>query len=312
MGDKKVPKSSKLFFCIYCDYSTSRESQYIRHLSTRKHKMVTNGDNDAKKKSNNYICECGNSYKHRQGLSRHKKTCSFINEEKESNNNGENSVTPEMFMELMKVVVKQGEQVVKQGEQQNNFQNKIVEEIIPKIGNNNNNTTNCNNTTNKFNMNIFLNETCKDAIPLVEFISNLKLTVEDLDNTGKEGLVKGLTDIITKGLNELDITKRPIHCSDIKRETLYIKEEDKWIKDDKDKTIVADAIGKVKREADSFFPKWLEEHPLCWKRDSPYHEQYMTMVTNRFGKGDENFVEKITKKVIKNIAKEVIVAKENE
>ena len=159
-------------------------------------------------------------------------------------------------------------------------------------------------------MNIFLNETCKDAIPLVEFISNLKLTVEDLDNTGKEGLVKGLTDIITKGLNELDITKRPIHCSDIKRETLYIKEEDKWIKDDKDKTIVADAIGKVKREADSFFPKWLEEHPLCWKRDSPYHEQYMTMVTNRFGKGDENFVEKNTKKVIKNIAKEVIVDKD--
>ena len=161
-------------------------------------------------------------------------------------------------------------------------------------------------------MNIFLNETCKDAIPLVEFISNLKLTVEDLDNTGKEGLVKGLTDIITKGLNELDITKRPIHCSDIKRETLYIKEEDKWIKDDKNKTIVADAIGKVKREADSFFPKWLEEHPLCWKQDSPYHEQYMTMVTNRFGKGDENFVEKNTKKVIKNIAKEVIVDKENE
>ena len=161
-------------------------------------------------------------------------------------------------------------------------------------------------------MNIFLNETCKDAIPLVEFISNLKLTVEDLDNTGKEGLVKGLTDIITKGLNELDITKRPIHCSDIKRETLYIKEEDKWIKDDKNKTIVADAIGKVKREADSFFPQWLEEHPLCWKRDSPYHEQYMTMVTNRFGKGDENFVEKNTKKVIKNIAKEVIVDKENE
>ena len=188
-------------------------------------------------------------------------------------------------------------------------QQKQIMEIIPKIGNTTNNT-NCHNTTNKFNMNFFLNETCKDAIPLVEFINNLKLTVEDLDNTGKEGLVKGLTDIITKGLNELDITERPIHCSDIKRETLYIKNEDKWIKDDKDKTIVADAIGKVKREADSFFPQWLEEHPLCWKRDSPYHEQYMTMVTNRFGKGDENFVEKNTKRVIKNIAKEVIVDKD--
>jgi hypothetical protein len=312
MVEKKSSKVAKKFYCEKCDYGCSRKYDYEKHLSTRKHKMVVIDSNLSPKNDKKYFCECGKSYSHDSGYYRHKKTCTFINEEKESNNNGENSVTPEMFMELMKVVVKQGEQVVKQGEQQNNFQNKIVEEIIPKIGNNNNNTTNCNNTTNKFNMNIFLNETCKDAIPLVEFISNLKLTVEDLDNTGKEGLVKGLTDIITKGLNELDITKRPIHCSDIKRETLYIKEEDKWIKDDKDKTIVADAIGKVKREADSFFPKWLEEHPLCWKRDSPYHEQYMTMVTNRFGKGDENFVEKNTKKVIKNIAKEVIVDKENE
>ena len=147
---------------------------------------------------------------------------------------------------------------------------------------------------------------------ILEFINNLKLSVEDLDNTGKEGLINGITNIITKGLNELDVTKRPIHCSDIKRETLYIKDDDKWVKDDKDKTIVTDAIGKVKREADNFFPQWLQEHPNCWEQDSPYHEQYMIMVRNRFGGGDDDiFIEKNTKKVIKNIAKEVIVDKEN-
>ena len=305
MLTEKTSKNIKKFYCELCDFKCCKKGDYTRHLSTRKHKMLINANISIPESDKIYFCECGKSYKQMPSLSRHKKTCTFINEEKETNNGGNIGVNEKIVTQLVdnfKFVI----------EEQKEMRN-LIKEIIPKIGNTTNTNTNCHNTTNnKFNMNIFLNETCKDAIPLVEFISNLKLTVEDLDNTGKEGLVKGLTDIITKGLNELDITKRPIHCSDIKRETLYIKEEDKWIKDDKDKTIVADAIGKVKREADSFFPKWLEEHPLCWKRDSPYHEQYMTMVTNRFGKGDENFVEKNTKKVIKNIAKEVIVDKENE
>ena len=204
MGDKKVPKSSKLFFCIYCDYSTSRESQYIRHLSTRKHKMVTNGDKDAKKNADYYICECGNSYKHRQGLSRHKKTCTFISEEKETNDSGNGGIDKEILLQviqnqnnLQNIVMEQGKMMIDQGKQHNDLAKKIIDDVIPKIGNTTN--TNCHNTTNKFNMNFFLNETCKDAIPLVEFINNLKLTVEDLDNTGKEVLVKGLTDIITKG-----------------------------------------------------------------------------------------------------------------
>ena len=312
METKKLRKVAIKYYCETCDYTTSRKSSYDKHLSSVKHcrkQMETKNCAKTEENEKMFFCEnCDISYKTRAGLWKHQKKCPFINEEKQSNNNGENSVTPEMFMELMKVVVKQGEQ-------QSNFQNKIVEEIIPKIGNTTNNTTtntNCNNTTNKFNMNIFLNETCKDAIPLVEFINNLKLSVEDLDNTGKEGLINGITNIITKGLNELDITKRPIHCSDIKRETLYIKEDDKWVKDDNDKTIVSDAIGQVKREADNFFPQWLEEHPNCWEQDNPYHEQYMIMVRNRFGGGDDDiFIEKNTKKVIKNIAKEVIVDKEN-
>ena len=306
-----MPKNAEKYYCEKCDFGCSKKSNFDKHLSTRKHKILTNTYKKNIENMNEklFICDCGNSYKHRQSLWKHQQKCTFINDEKESNNNG---VTPEMFMELMKVVVKQGEQQVNMQQQQNDFQNKLVEEIIPKIGNTTNNT-NCHNTTNnKFNMNIFLNETCKDAMPLVEFINNLKLSVEDLDNTGKEGLVNGITNIITKGLNELDITKRPIHCSDIKRETLYIKDDDKWVKDDKDKTIVTDAIGVVKREADNFFPQWLEEHPNCWEQDSPYHEQYMIMVRNRFGGGDDDiFIEKNSKKVIKNIAKEVIVDKEN-
>ncbi len=310
MTDKKTPKNPKKFTCQNCDFECINKKDYMRHLSTRKHKILTNTSQKNPENINEklIICDCGNSYKHRQSLYNHQKKCSFINEdyeEKETNNSsngGNGGIDKEILLQVI--------------QNQNNLQNIVmkqteqISEIIPKIGNNNNNT-NCHNTTNKFNMQIFLNETCKDAMPLVEFINNLKLSVEDLDNTGKEGIVKGLTDIITKGLNELDVTKRPIHCSDIKRETLYIKDEDKWIKDDKDKSMVSHAIRKVKRDADRFFPKWLEQHPNCWEQESPYHEQYMTMVTNRFGKGEENFQEKNTKKVIKNIAKEVIVDKDD-
>ena len=308
MITKKSQKVAKKYYCETCDYSCSRKNDYEKHLSTRKHKMVTNDDNDAKKNTNYYICECGNSYKHRQGLSRHKKMCTVINEEKETNNDiGNGGINEKLVSQLVdnfKYVMEEQKEM-----------RSLIKEIIPKIGNTTN--TNChnttNNTTNKFNMQIFLNETCKDAMPLVDFINNLKLSVEDLDNTGKEGLVNGITNIITKGLNELDVTKRPIHCSDIKRETLYIKDDDKWVKDDKDKTIVTDAIGLVKREADNFFPQWLEEHPNCWEQNNPYHEQYMVMVRNRFGGSDEDiFIERNTKKVIKNIAKEVIVDKGND
>ena len=294
MVEKKLRKVAKSYYCELCDYSCSRKSSFDKHLSTRKHKMVVNGSKSCKNEKK-YLCECGKSYSHDSGYYRHKKTCTFIIEEKETNNSVNTVNKDDLMMKMMDMMSEQQKQIM---------------EIIPKIGNTTNNT-NCHNT-NKFNMNIFLNEQCKDAIPLLDFINNLKLTVDDLDNTGKEGLVKGITDIITKGLNKLDITKRPIHCSDIKRETLYIKDDDRWVKDDKDKTIVTDAIGKVKCEADNFFPQWLQEHPNCWEQDNPYHEQYMNMVKNRFGGGDDDiFIEKNTKKVIKNIAKEVIVDKDD-
>ena len=293
MLTEKSSKVVKKFHCETCDYNCCRKYDFDKHLSTRKHKMLINANISIPESDKIHFCECGKSYKQMPSLSRHKKTCTFINEETENNNGVNNEKLVEKLLE------------------DNAEMRSLIKEIIPKIGNSTNNSNNNTNCNNKFNMNFFLNETCKDAMPLLEFINNLKLSVEDLDNTGKEGLVKGLTDIITKGLNELDITKRPIHCSDIKRETLYIKDEDKWIKDDKDKSMVSHAIRKVKRDADKFFPKWLEQHPNCWEQESPHHEQYMTMVTNRFGKGEENFQEKNTKKVIKNIAKEVIVDKEN-
>ena len=171
--------------------------------------------------------------------------------------------------------------------------------------------TNCNNTTNnKFNMNIYLNEKCKDAISLVDFIDNLKITDADFDTTRTEGIVSGLTDIFTNELRDLDVRKLPIHCSDIRRETFYIKEEDEWVKDDCKKSILSRAIDKAKGKANKFLPVWIDEHPNCWKSDSPYHTEWMNVVTIRFGDGDPKFNEKNTKKILKNIANEVLIDKE--
>ncbi len=200
----------------------------------------------------------------------------------------------------------------------NDLQNLVVNEIIPKIGNTNTNTmTNCNNTmnnttnnNNKFNMNIYLNEKCKDAMTLSDFIDNLKISDEDFETTRTEGIISGLTDIFTKELRNLDVRKLPIHCSDIKRETFYIKEDNEWVKDDGKKSILSRAIDKAKGMANKFLPGWIDAHQNCWKSESPHHTEWMNVITIRFGDGDPKFNEKNTKKIIKNIANEVLIDKE--
>ena len=197
----------------------------------------------------------------------------------------------------------------------NDLQNLVVNEIIPKIGNTNcnntmNNTTNNTTNNNKFNMNIYLNEKCKDAMTLSDFIDNLKISDEDFETTRTEGIISGLTDIFTKELRNLDVRKLPIHCSDIRRETFYIKEENEWVKDDGKKSILSRAIDKAKGKANKFLPVWIDDHQNCWKSESPYHTEWMNVITMRFGDGDPRFNEKNTKKIIKNIANEVLIDKE--
>ena len=307
MAIKKSPKVAKMFTCEICDYICSKKSDYTKHLSTGKHKRLTNTAKILPEKSpKEYDCVCGKSYKHRQSYFNHKKSCEFVEEknveEKTIAKNGGGQDN-----ELVMLLVKN----------QNDLQNLVVNEIIPKIGNtntmtNSNNTMNntTNNNNNKFNMNIYLNEKCKDAMTLSDFIDNLKISDEDFETTRTEGIVSGLTDIFTKELRNLDVRKLPIHCSDIKRETFYIKEENEWVKDDGKKSILSRAIDKAKGKANKFLPVWIDDHQNCWKSESPYHTEWMNVITMRFGDGDPKFNEKNTKKIIKNIANEVLIDKE--
>ena len=329
-----VPKSSNKFHCYLCDYVTSRKSQYDRHLTTGKHKMLINANNSSKKSSKEYDCYCGKRYNQLPSLSRHKKTCTFVEEKTISQNSGGTDNT-ELVTQIMTTVATQiinplvsshNDMVKNQNDMVKNqcdFQNlvvtqmtsqqQIMNEIIPKIGNTNcnntmNNTTNNNN--NKFNMNIYLNEKCKDAMTLSDFIDNLQISDEDFETTRTEGIISGLTDIFTKELRNLDVRKLPIHCSDIRRETFYIKEENEWVKDDGKKSILSRAIDKAKGMANKFLPVWIDDHQNCWKSESPHHTEWMNVITMRFGDGDPKFNEKNTKKIIKNIANEVLIDKE--
>ena len=313
MASQKTSKNIKKFHCETCDFGCCKKGDYTRHLTTGKHKMLVNASNTSIKHQPEFNCICGKNYKHDSSYYKHKKVCVFIEEKEEEektiaqNSGGQDN-------ELVMLLVKNQTDFQNLVVTQMTTQQQQINEIIPKIGNTNTmtNSHNNNNTTNnnKFNMNIYLNEKCKDAMTLSDFIDNLQISDEDFETTRTEGIISGLTDIFTKELRNLDVRKLPIHCSDIKRETFYIKEENEWVKDDGKKSILSRAIDKAKGMANKFLPVWIDDHQNCWKSESPYHTEWMNVITMRFGDGDPRFNEKNTKKIIKNIANEVLIDKE--
>jgi hypothetical protein len=232
--DNKKDKKSSHFICKKCSYETTRKSQYDRHLLTSKHKKNENGnilesngnENQQKTSNSKYTCQkCDKEFNNRSGLWKHSKKCNYDeNEQINSINNPEVKILTNMVLE----VVKQNNETQKQNQ---DLINKLYE--ICKNGTHNTNHTNSHNKS--FNMQFFLNETCKDAMNITDFVNSLQLQITDLINVGESGYIEGISNIIVKNLNALDVTARPIHCMDKKRETMYIKDEDKWEKDDVNK-----------------------------------------------------------------------------
>ena len=281
MFTNKSPKIAKKFECETCDYSCSKKSEWNRHILTRKHKLLTNTDI---KDPLVFICECGKSYKHRQSLYTHKKICDY--EEKVENiqeKTEENVDYKEMFLEMVNQMKKKDEQ---------------LDKLIPLLGNNN--MTNSNNS--QFNINVFLNEDCKDALNLMDFVDSLKLQLKDLDNTGKLGFIEGTSKIFIEGLNKLEITKRPIHCSDIKEETLYIKDNDTWEKENKNKDKMKKAIDKITDINMEQMPEWVKENPKFANDD-----EYLKVISNILNVMDKGKQNKQKEKIINNVAKETLL-----
>lgn len=233
-----TPKNAGKFHCELCDFKCSKESDWNRHIMTLKHqksyKGVTNDTILTPKNAKKFECECGNTYKFRQGLYKHKKIC-YIHQATVSKydninnleNNNDNKNKMNNFTEIKEFIltlVKENQDV--QLQMQKNFI-----EMMPHIQGNTTNTNSHNTTNNQFNINMFLNEHCKNAMNITDFIESLPLTAEAYNNTIENGLTKNMTTMITDGLNNMDILKRPIHCTDPARKTIYIKDNDVWEKD---------------------------------------------------------------------------------
>jgi hypothetical protein len=299
-----------IFFCEKCNYKTSDKSNYKKHCLTARHKLVTNGDNKStfSTESTSEILQCrkcNKTYKSRNGLWLHSKNCSQ-----------ENNITtlienPVIDTNLIIKLIQQNENLqnllVQQAAEHSQKQSELIHKLVDRepsntIVNGNNNTTNNNQ---KFNLNFFLNETCKDAMNIQEFMENLRITFNDLLKIGDDGFVSGVTDIFIKELRELDINRRPIHCTDSKRDTIYLKENGEWNKDDKDKTKLKQLIEKVEYKNVAVLQQWCNDTP-----DSKINNSDNNLLRDKIYlqtlQGDDHTRDKI----IKNISKEVIVDKE--
>ena len=295
-------KNATHFSCESCDFNCSKKSNYTQHLLTRKHKILTNTDNSPAENADteklNFICSCGKEYKHRQSLFNHKKGCNNL----PNNDVDKSEIT--VLTNLVLDVVKQNQELSNQNQE---LTNKIVD-ICKNTTNTNISNSNVNSHNKTFNLNVFLNETCKDAMNIMDFVDSIKLQLSDLEKVGKNGYVEGISDIITSNLKALDITQRPIHCTDKKREILYIKDENKWEKEDDEKKKLRKAIKRVASKNQRLLPKFKEAHPDCIKAASKFSDQYNKMIIESMGGSGDNDLEK-EDKIIKKIAKEVIVNK---
>tara|TARA_B100000035_G_scaffold124356_1_gene105875 strand:- start:2213 stop:3157 length:945 start_codon:yes stop_codon:yes gene_type:complete len=311
MVTKKCQKRAPIFLCKECNFETSKKSNYDKHLLTAKHKMVTNG-NKKMPKNAAHICEwCLKEYKHASGLSRHMKKCrDEINEEKielekeEPDNIVTNTVSSDQVVELIRQNHEFKDLLVEQHKQNQELQKQLLD--VAKEGKTINN--NC-NQTNNFNLNFFLNEQCKNAINLMDFVNSLDISIEDIKETGKLGYVDGIGRIFVRALNDLDVTERPIHCTDIKRETVYVKDQDKWEIDNVQKPKLKDALFAIEKKNLDMLPEWQEKNPSFKEMDTQENNDFIQISMNSLGPDTREEKERQQNKIIKNVLKEVIVDK---
>ena len=332
MATEKTQKNAKKYMCEKCDYNSSNKTDYMRHINTIKHKnnaLATTLDNK------NYICEnCEKSYNDRTGLWKHRKTCSIEHDvQPEAQtiiqgtkvNGGSSDIPIELILEVIKqskevqnVLIEQNKELQKQLLEHSNKllekdnqlieQNKQMLEIAKKpnmINSNNNNKT-------SFNLQFFLNETCKDAMNIVDFVNSLQLTNNDFETTGKLGFVNGISRIFINNLKKMDVVARPLHCTDVKRETVYIKDNDTWEKETDEKKKLNWAVNRIAQLNLNQIQQWQQEFPDSVKNNTPANEKFTELALVALGGRGEDEIMKFNDKIMKNVLKEVILSKSGE
>jgi hypothetical protein len=305
----KSSKKFQHFYCDKCDYLTSRYSQYSRHVMTAKHAkttLLTTNDNGKFQKvptmcSKQHSCShCNKKFNDRAGLWRHNKKCAMTPDKDvdETLSTLKKAQDNDIILLLIKENAELKHMMM---EQHASTQNAMMEVI--KNGTHN---TNSNNKT--FNLQFFLNETCKDAMNIMDFVDSLKIQLSDLENVGKLGFVDGIANIIVKNLQALDVTKRPVHCSDSKREVMYIKDEDKWEKENDEKKKMRKVIKHIAHKNSKMLPEFKAKYPDCIHSNSTKSDQYNKIIIESMGGFGDNH-DDTENKIIKKIAKEVVIDK---
>jgi hypothetical protein len=296
MATEKAQKHSPKFVCEKCDYKTSKKNDYERHLLTQKHVDNVSATNGNTIPAKPYICDnCDKTYKDRTGLWKHKKICSGKKKEKD--------VDKDMNV-LVQYLMKENAEF----KQLMLDQNKQMVELAKKSAGHHN--TNTNNSNNSFNLNFFLNETCKNAMNIMDFVNQLQVGIKDLEETGRLGFAEGISKIFINGLKDIDVSDRPVHCSDSKREVLYIKNNDQWNKESDNKVILTNAIKHVAHKNMKTINEWTKEHPDFNDADSKQNDRYLKIVSESMSGSSSEETNKNYNKIIKNIAKETIISKE--
>jgi len=298
-----LPKSCFKFYCINCDYGTCKKSSFNDHLSTMKHHKSIIGNKNLPKTCSEYVCQiCNKKYKDNSGLWRHKKTCKNIDKNISEHDNidtgyikHDNNDPSDKELIMM---------LIKENTEMRNMMMKVIENGTHNTTNNN--TTHTNSHNKAFNLNFFLNETCKNAMNITDFVDSIKLQLSDLMDVGELGYVEGISRIIVKNLNNLDETERPIHCTDKKRETFYIKDQDKWEKEDEEKKKIKDTIKTIANKNIRLLPQFREKYPDYNNAYSKTSDKYEKIVI-------EAMVSDMEKdgKIIKNISKVTGISKNN-
>jgi len=308
--NEKVAKVAKdvikNFMCEYCEYKCYKKSDYEKHLTTSKHKKKSSLNTIEQETLTPilFMCKnCNKTYKGRNGLWYHEQKCGMYKTETENIkieiSKTENTIIDSSSNEI-KVLTDLVLELVKSN-------NDLQKQMIEMCKNNNNTVINSNNNNshNKtFNLQFFLNEECKDAMNMSDFINSIELKISDLENIGKLGYVEGMSSIIIKQLNDTDMYKRPVHCSDAKRETMYVREENKWEKDNSETKQMIKAVRGVDKKNYKMLTSWKEMDPKCVDSKSNQCDKYMKIMSKVMDGDIEN-----VHKVIKKIAKEVVIDK---
>jgi hypothetical protein len=291
----KAQKAPKKFVCEKCDFKCFKTSDWERHTSTDKHQIRTFTNFDEAKKrqtEKKYECPCGKAYKHSSSLWNHRKLC-----KKEENTIGHNE------KEMIMMLIKENKDFKDMMMEQNNKMIELCKDKSIIM----NNTTNSHNKT--FNLNVFLNETCKDAMNIMDFVNNVKIKITDLENVGTLGYIDGITNIIVKNMKELDVSKRPVHCSDLKREILYIKDENKWSKENDEREKLRLAIQHIAHKNIQMLPEWKQENPEYSKDEGKTNDKYLKIIMQCMGGSDKQEDIQFQDKIISKLAKCVIINK---